>query len=126
MPDAGVPVAPAPATVGEPQRSGHRLRWLLGGVLLCVAGIGMWLILHVLLKPAPSPPPPAITSPISARTGVRLIDSGNIVQTTGTTGLVVVTQIEPISMLLTLPEDDFGVVSRQMAAGPPTAAVRCG
>jgi hypothetical protein len=39
---------------------------------------------------------------------------------------VVVTQIEPISMLFTLPEDDFGVVNRQMAAGSPMVAVRCG
>ena len=62
----------------------------------------------------------AITSPIAGRTGVRMIDAGNIVQTTNTTGLVVVTQIEPISVLFTLPEDDFGVVNRQMAAGPLT------
>ena len=61
-----------------------------------------------------------ITSPIAGRTGVRMIDAGNIVQTTDTTGLVVVTQIEPISVLFTLPEDDFGVVNRQMAAGPLT------
>jgi multidrug efflux system membrane fusion protein len=61
-----------------------------------------------------------IVSPISGRTGVRLIDAGNIVQTTDTTGLVVVTQIEPISVLFTLPEDDFGVVNRQMAAAPLT------
>jgi membrane fusion protein, multidrug efflux system len=62
----------------------------------------------------------AITSPISGRTGVRMIDAGNIVQTTDTTGLVVVTQIEPISVLFTLPEDDFDVVNRQMTAGPLT------
>ena len=61
-----------------------------------------------------------ITSPIAGRTGVRMIDAGNIVQATNTTGLVVVTQIEPISVLFTLPEDDFGVVNRQMAAGPLT------
>jgi multidrug efflux system membrane fusion protein len=67
-----------------------------------------------------------ITSPISGRTGVRLIDAGKIVQTTDTTGLVVVTQIEPISVLLTLPEDDFGVINQQMAAEPLTVAVRCG
>jgi membrane fusion protein, multidrug efflux system len=42
------------------------------------------------------------------------------VQTTDTSGLVVVTQIEPISVLFTLPEDDFGMVNRQMAAGPLT------
>jgi hypothetical protein len=50
--------------------------------------------------------------------GVRLIDAGYIVQTTDTTGLVVVTQIEPVSVLFFLPEDDFGVVNRQIAAGP--------
>jgi membrane fusion protein, multidrug efflux system len=58
-----------------------------------------------------------ITSPIAGRTGVREIDAGNIVQATDTTGLVVVTQIQPISVLFNLPEDEFGVVSRQMAAG---------
>jgi membrane fusion protein, multidrug efflux system len=58
-----------------------------------------------------------ITSPISGRTGVRLIDAGNIVQSTDTSGLVVVTQIEPISVLFTLPEDDFEEVNKQMAAG---------
>ena len=61
-----------------------------------------------------------ITSPIAGRTGIRMIDAGNIVQATTTTGLVVVTQIEPISVLFTLPEDDFGVVNRQMMAGPLT------
>jgi len=65
----------------------------------------------------------AIVSPIAGRTGVRLIDAGNIVQTSDTAGLVVVTQIEPISVLFTLPEDDFGVVNQQMAAGPLTVAV---
>jgi multidrug efflux system membrane fusion protein len=59
-----------------------------------------------------------ITSPIAGRTGVRLIDAGNIVGTANTTGLVVVTQLEPISVLFTLPEDDFGTVNREMAAGP--------
>jgi multidrug efflux system membrane fusion protein len=64
----------------------------------------------------------SITSPIAGRTGVRMIDAGNIVQTTDTTGLVVVTQLEPISVLFTLPEDDFDIVNRQMAAGPLTVA----
>jgi multidrug efflux system membrane fusion protein len=70
----------------------------------------------------------AITSPIAGRTGVRMIDAGNIVQTTDTAGLVVVTQIEPISLLFTLPEDDFGVVNRQIATGPlaVTASSRTG
>ncbi len=58
----------------------------------------------------------AVTSPIADHTGVRMIDAGNIVQATNTTGLVVVTQIEPISVLFTLPEDDVSVVNRQIAA----------
>jgi multidrug efflux system membrane fusion protein len=62
----------------------------------------------------------AITSPIDGITGVRMIDAGNFVQTSDTTALVVVTQIEPISVLFTLPEDDFGVVNRQMTAGSLT------
>jgi membrane fusion protein, multidrug efflux system len=58
-----------------------------------------------------------ITSPIAGRTGVRLIDAGNIVQASDAAGLVVVTQIEPISVLFTLPEDDFGTVNTQIATG---------
>lgn len=65
----------------------------------------------------------AITSPIAGRTGVRMIDAGNIVHAADTTGLVVVTQIEPISVLFTLPEDDFGVINRQMAAGRLTVSM---
>ena len=61
-----------------------------------------------------------IVSPIAGRTGVRLIDAGNIVQTTNTTGLVVVTQLEPISVLFTLPEDDFSLVNKWMAQGTLT------
>ena len=65
----------------------------------------------------------AITSPIAGRTGVRMIDAGNIVHATDTTGLVVVTQIEPISVLFTLPEDDFGAVNRQMVSAGPARPV---
>jgi membrane fusion protein, multidrug efflux system len=64
----------------------------------------------------------AVTAPIAGRTGVRMIDAGNIVHATDTTGLVVLTQIEPISVLFTLPEDDFGIVNQEMAAGPLTVA----
>jgi multidrug efflux system membrane fusion protein len=258
MPDVntpdGIDYAAQPA-IGDPRRTGRRRWWLLGGIVLCLAGIGLWLSLRIMLKPAPAPqvPPVAvvaavafagdvpiyltglgtvkayntvtihvrvngtldkvifvegqdvkagdllaqidprpyqaqldqvvaakahdeallanarldlqryqklasqdsiamqqrdtqlavvaqdvatvkndqaqidfaavqllyttITSPISGRTGVRMIDAGNIVQTTDTTGLVVVTQIEPISVLFTLPEDDFEVVNKQMTAG---------
>jgi membrane fusion protein, multidrug efflux system len=59
-----------------------------------------------------------ITSPINGRTGIRLIDPGNIVHATGTTGIVVVTQVKPISVVFTLPEENLSDVSAAMAAGP--------
>lgn len=51
-----------------------------------------------------------IVSPISGRTGVRLVDAGNVVHAADTTGIVTVTQIEPVSVLFTLPEDVVGPV----------------
>ena len=59
-----------------------------------------------------------ITSPIQGRTGIRLVDPGNIVHATDTTGIVVVTQMQPISVIFTLPEDAFLAVNSAMAAGP--------
>jgi multidrug efflux system membrane fusion protein len=58
-----------------------------------------------------------IVSPISGRTGVRLVDAGNIVHAADTNGLVSVTQVEPISVMFTLPEDEFAQVTKRMAAG---------
>lgn len=51
-----------------------------------------------------------ITSPISGRVGLRLVDPGNIVQSNGTTALVVVTQLQPITVVFTIPEDDLAQV----------------
>ena len=64
-----------------------------------------------------------ITSPIDGRTGVRLLDVGNIVRTTDSTGIVVVTQLKPISVLFTLPEEDLPEIQRAMRSGtlPVTA-----
>jgi multidrug efflux system membrane fusion protein len=59
-----------------------------------------------------------ITSPINGRTGIRLVDPGNIVHAAGTTGIVVVTQIQPISVIFTLPEEDLSVVGAALATGP--------
>ena len=59
-----------------------------------------------------------ITSPIEGRTGVRLIDPGNIVRAAGTAGIVVVTQVQPISVVFTLPEEDLGTVGGALALGP--------
>jgi multidrug efflux system membrane fusion protein len=59
-----------------------------------------------------------ITSPINGRTGIRLIDPGNIVRAAGTTGIVVVTQVQPISVVFTLPEEELSAVGAALALGP--------
>jgi membrane fusion protein, multidrug efflux system len=59
-----------------------------------------------------------ITSPINGRTGIRLIDPGNIVHAAGTTGIVVVTQVQPISVVFTLPEEQLSAVGAALATGP--------
>jgi multidrug efflux system membrane fusion protein len=59
-----------------------------------------------------------ITSPIDGRTGIRLIDPGNIVRAAATAGIVVVTQVQPISVVFTLPEENLGTVGGALAAGP--------
>jgi len=56
-----------------------------------------------------------ITSPISGRVGLRLVDPGNIVHATDTNALLVITQLQPIAVLFTLPEDQLPTVSRRMA-----------
>jgi multidrug efflux system membrane fusion protein len=60
-----------------------------------------------------------LTSPISGITGVRQVDVGNIIHPTDPNGLVVVTQIEPISLIFTLPETDLPQIQQQMAKGQP-------
>jgi multidrug efflux system membrane fusion protein len=69
-----------------------------------------------------------ITSPIDGRTGIRLIDPGNIVRAAGTAGIVVVTQVQPISVVFTLPEEDLPAVGGALAAGtvPVTTLSRDG
>ncbi len=59
-----------------------------------------------------------ITSPINGRTGVRLVDPGNIVHATDTTGIVVLTQLKPIAAIVTLPEESIDAVSLAMQNGP--------
>src|SRR6202522_1135086 len=63
-----------------------------------------------------------ISSPINGRTGIRLVDPGNIVHAADTTGIVVVTQMQPISVIFTLPEEDLGVMQSALAAGPVTVS----
>jgi membrane fusion protein, multidrug efflux system len=59
-----------------------------------------------------------ITSPITGRTGIRLVDQGNIVHATDATGLVVVTELQPISVIFTLPESELASVQSALKSGP--------
>ena len=56
-----------------------------------------------------------ITAPISGVTGFKDVDVGNIVQPTSTTPIVTITQIQPISIVFTLPQDDLPEVQKTMA-----------
>jgi multidrug efflux system membrane fusion protein len=58
-----------------------------------------------------------IVSPIDGRTGIRQIDPGNIVHAVDATGLVVVTQLQPISVLFTLPQQTLTAVANAMRQG---------
>ena len=58
-----------------------------------------------------------ITSPITGRVGLRLVEPGNIVHATDTNALVVITQIEPISVIFTISEDQLPPVVQRMRAG---------
>jgi len=58
-----------------------------------------------------------ITSPIDGRIGLRLVDVGNIVHATDQNGLFVITQLHPIAVIFTLPEDSLRSVSQQMKHG---------
>jgi multidrug efflux system membrane fusion protein len=60
----------------------------------------------------------SIVSPIDGRTGIRLIDAGNNVHASDTNGIVVVTQMQPISAVFTLPENSLRQVTQALAAGP--------
>jgi multidrug efflux system membrane fusion protein len=55
-----------------------------------------------------------IVSPITGRVGLRLVDPGNVVQANGGTVLAVVTQIQPITVVFTVPEDNLGEIVPRM------------
>jgi multidrug efflux system membrane fusion protein len=59
-----------------------------------------------------------LVAPFDGVTGIRLLDVGNIIQPTNTTGLVVVTQVQPISVIFTLPMADISDVQDALAKGP--------
>ena len=59
-----------------------------------------------------------ITAPIDGRTGIRQVDPGNIVHSTDTSGIVVLTQLQPITAIFTLPENTLEAVADAMSHGP--------
>jgi multidrug efflux system membrane fusion protein len=58
-----------------------------------------------------------ITSPISGRVGLRLVDPGNVVKASDTGGLVVITQLEPIALVFSVPEDSLQPILRRFRSG---------
>jgi len=62
-----------------------------------------------------------ITSPVAGEVGLRQIDVGNYVQTGVTTEIVVVTELQPMSVLFTLPEDDIDAIAERVRAGAKLA-----
>ena len=66
-----------------------------------------------------------ITSPIDGRTGIRQVDAGNIVHASDTTGMVVLTQLQPISVVFTLPQQALPRGGERDAAGYAEGAGLC-
>jgi multidrug efflux system membrane fusion protein len=58
-----------------------------------------------------------ITAPIAGRVGLRLVDPGNVVQSDGTAALAVITQLNPITVIFTIPEDSLGQVEARLHKG---------
>jgi membrane fusion protein, multidrug efflux system len=65
-----------------------------------------------------------ITSPVDGRVGLRLVDVGNYVRSADQNGLLVVTQLEPIAVVFTLPEDSLQTVAAQLRLRPLSAEAR--
>jgi len=60
-----------------------------------------------------------ITAPISGRVGLRLVDQGNIVRAGDANGLAVITQLQPITAVFTIPQDNLPSVLKRLRAGDP-------
>jgi membrane fusion protein, multidrug efflux system len=62
-----------------------------------------------------------IAAPLTGRVGLRLVDAGNIVHATDVNGIVVITQLQPIAVLFTIPADQLPPVQQQLRAGKKLA-----
>jgi multidrug efflux system membrane fusion protein len=58
-----------------------------------------------------------ITAPVTGRVGLRQVDAGNYVQPNDANGIVVITQMQPISVVFSLPEDNLPAITRRLRAG---------
>lgn len=58
-----------------------------------------------------------ITSPLDGRTGIRLVDQGNIVHASDATGVVVITQVRPIALIFTLPQQQLARINKAFSTG---------
>src|SRR5206468_5809230 len=58
-----------------------------------------------------------IVAPIAGRTGIRLVDAGNLVRGAEATGIVILTQLRPISVFFSLPQQDLPDITKGMAEG---------
>jgi membrane fusion protein, multidrug efflux system len=67
-----------------------------------------------------------IVSPIDGRTGLRLVDKGNMVRANDATGLVVITQLKPISVVFTLPEQTLGRIQNEQSVAADIAVIALG
>jgi membrane fusion protein, multidrug efflux system len=59
-----------------------------------------------------------VIAPLAGRTGIRLVDEGNLVRAQDTTGIVVITQVQPIAVFFSLPQQDLPDLNKGMAEGP--------
>lgn len=64
-----------------------------------------------------------ITSPITGRVGLRLVDVGNMIHASDTNGLVIITQLQPITVIFTLPEDNLPAVLARMKSNPQLSVI---
>jgi multidrug efflux system membrane fusion protein len=65
-----------------------------------------------------------VRAPISGRAGLRLIDEGNMVSAAQQTGIVTLSQIEPIAAIFTAPQDDLPQIAEALKASPPDVAAK--
>lgn len=63
-----------------------------------------------------------IRSPISGRTGIRLVDEGNLVHSGDAGGIVVITEVQPIAVVFTLPQQQLAQIRKGEASGPLSAS----